>query len=180
MDFWTWVIIIIQLFCSIIVCSIILFNYCLFNYFVQLLFVQLFWTGLEFSFSGIILAATISARKTTRATAMPETKKLGHWCIKSNNGCMYVPSPVKLRGSDWAKWSKLWNFCFCSKSVFRCGGITSKIFRGLTALEPPPPKKKNGGQRGRGFVFFSFSIEKKVGNWKNSVTHLKSQVHRKQ
>ena len=41
-----------------------------------------------------------------------------------------------LRGSDWAKWSKLSNFCFCSKSVLRYGGITSQIFRGLAALEP--------------------------------------------
>ena len=30
---------------------------------------------------------------------------------------------------------------FCSKSVFRYGGITSHIFRGLAALEPPPPEK---------------------------------------
>ena len=35
---------------------------------------------------------------------------------------------------------------FCSKSVFRYGGIIPKIFRGLAALEPPP-QKKNGGQR---------------------------------
>ena len=41
---------------------------------------------------------------------------------------------------------------FWSKSVFRYGGITSQIFRGLAALEPP----KIGGQRGG---FFSFSIE---------------------
>ena len=42
---------------------------------------------------------------------------------------------------------------FCSKSVFRYGGITSQIFRGLAALEP----RQNGGQRGG--HFFSFSIE---------------------
>ena len=50
---------------------------------------------------------------------------------------------------------------FCSKSDFRYGGITSQIFRGLAALEPP----QDGGQRG-GFVF-SFSIENKKENGKN-------------
>ena len=34
------------------------------------------------------------------------------------------------------------------KSVFMYGGISSKILRGLAALEPPPPKKKNGGAKG--------------------------------
>ena len=46
---------------------------------------------------------------------------------------------------------------FCSKSVFRYGGITSQISRGLAALEPPP--QKNGGKRGAeggGVRFFRF------------------------
>ena len=42
---------------------------------------------------------------------------------------------------------------FCSKSVFRYGGITSQIFRGLAALEP----LQNGGKGG--VSIFSFSIE---------------------
>ena len=51
---------------------------------------------------------------------------------------------------------------FCSKSVFRYEGITSRIFRGLAALEPP----QNGGQRGDkgGGSFFSFSIENEKEN----------------
>ena len=49
---------------------------------------------------------------------------------------------------------------FCSKSVFRYGGITSQIFRGLEALEPP----HNGGQRG-GFVF------NRKRKWKKYVVH---------
>ena len=43
-------------------------------------------------------------------------------------------------------------FVFCSKSVFRYGGNTSQIFRGLAALELP----KKGGQRGGGSFFFRF------------------------
>ena len=50
---------------------------------------------------------------------------------------------------------------FCSKSVFRHGGITSQIFRGLAALEPP----QNGGQRGekggRFIFFFVFNRKRK-------------------
>ena len=41
---------------------------------------------------------------------------------------------------------------FCSKSVFRYGGITFPIFRGLAALEP----LQNGGERERGVRFFRF------------------------
>ena len=56
---------------------------------------------------------------------------------------------------------------FCSKSVFRYGGITSQISRGLAALEPSPPKKIEGkrGAKG-GFVFFPFSIENEKENGK--------------
>ena len=45
---------------------------------------------------------------------------------------------------------------FCSKSVFRSGVITSQIFRGLSALEPPPPQKlgAKGVQRGPNIMFF--------------------------
>ena len=39
----------------------------------------------------------------------------------------------------------------CSKSVFRYGGITSQIFRGLAALEPPQNGAKEGGS-----YFFRF------------------------
>ena len=60
-----------------------------------------------------------------------------------------------LRGSDWAKWLKLSNFCFLLKKCLQVWGITSQIFRGLAALELP----QNRGQRV--FFFFSFSIEMK-------------------
>ena len=49
---------------------------------------------------------------------------------------------------------------FCSKSVFRYGGITSQISRGLAALEPPPPKKMEG-KRGGGYFFFVFNRKRK-------------------
>ena len=58
-------------------------------------------------------------------------------------------------------------FVFCSKSVFRYGGITSKIFRELAALEPPP---KWGGQRGGSLFFFVFNRKRK---WKNILYILK-------
>ena len=59
-----------------------------------------------------------------------------------------------LRGSDWVKMVKIIKFLFfffCSKSVFMYGGITSQIFRGLAALEPPPQMGGKGGVR-----FFRF------------------------
>ena len=56
---------------------------------------------------------------------------------------------------------------FCSKSVFRYGGITSQIFRGLAALEPPKKWGAKWGQSGWGFVFFPFSIENEEENGKN-------------
>ena len=58
---------------------------------------------------------------------------------------------------------------FCSKSVFRYGGITSQIYRGPAALEPP---LLNGGQRGSWF-FFSFSKENEKENGKNILYILK-------
>ena len=42
---------------------------------------------------------------------------------------------------------------FCSKSVFRYGGITSQIFRGMYGTRTPPPKKNEG--KGGGSFFFS-------------------------
>ena len=47
---------------------------------------------------------------------------------------------------------------FCSKSVFKYGGITSQIFRGLAALEPPP---KWGAKEGK-FIFFVFDRKRKI------------------
>ena len=58
-----------------------------------------------------------------------------------------------------------WPFSvFCSKSLFRYGGITSQISRGLVALEPP----QNGG-KGGGVLFFSFTIENEKENGKNTL-----------
>ena len=54
----------------------------------------------------------------------------------------------------------------CSKSVFVYGGITSQIFRGLAALEPPKMGGKGRGAK-RGGSFFSFSIENEKENGKN-------------
>ena len=52
---------------------------------------------------------------------------------------------------------------FCSKSVFRYGGITSQISRGLASLEPP----QNGGKRrGKGCVFFFVFNRKRKRKWK--------------
>ena len=51
---------------------------------------------------------------------------------------------------------------FCSKSVFRYGGITSQISRGLAALEPPKMEGKGGG-----VSVLSFSIENEKENGKN-------------
>ena len=56
---------------------------------------------------------------------------------------------------------------FCSKSIFRYGGITSQISRGLAALEPP----QNGGKRGEqggGVILFVFNRKKKE-NGKNTL-----------
>ena len=65
---------------------------------------------------------------------------------------------------------------FCSKSVFRHGGITSQIFRGLAALEPP----QNGGQMGekgrRFIIFFSFSIENEKENEKIFCTFCRKSI----
>ena len=56
---------------------------------------------------------------------------------------------------------------FCSKSVFRYGGITSQISRGLAALEPSPPKNRGEkGGKGGGVRFFPFSIENEKENGK--------------
>ena len=44
---------------------------------------------------------------------------------------------------------------FCSKSLFRYGGITSQISRVLAALKPPPPKMGGKGGGGGG-LFFRF------------------------
>ena len=70
---------------------------------------------------------------------------------------------IFFKGVRLGKMVKIIKFLFfCSKSVFRYGGITSQIFRGLAALEPP----QNGGQRGGGVVFF-VSIENEKENGKN-------------
>ena len=59
------------------------------------------------------------------------------------------------------------------------GGITSQIFRGLAALEPPPPQ--NGGQRFF-FVFnrkhFLFPIENKKENGKKYFVHFVGNLSR--
>ena len=75
-----------------------------------------------------------------------------HHCIK-----MTFELCKQLRGSRLGKNGQNYQISvFCSKSVSRYGGITSQIFRGLAALEPP----KNGGQRGE-FVFFVFNRKRK-------------------
>ena len=56
---------------------------------------------------------------------------------------------------------------FCSKSLFRYGGIASQIFRGLAALEPPPKMEGKRGDKGGGVRFFPFSIENEKENGKN-------------
>ena len=62
---------------------------------------------------------------------------------------------------------------FCSKSVFRDGGITSQIFRGLAALKPP----KNGGQKG-GIRFFPVLNRKRKRKWKKYVVHFVGNLSR--
>ena len=56
-------------------------------------------------------------------------------------------------------------YVFCSKSIFRYGDITSQIFRGLAALEPPKM-----GDKGERFVFFVFNRKRKR-KWKKYFVH---------
>ena len=89
-------------------------------------------------------------------------KTRGDWHFMLNL-FQFIVTLRMFKGVISAKMVKIIKFLFfCSKSVFRYGGITSQIFRGLAALEPP----KMGG-KGE-FVFFSFSIENEKENGKNS------------
>ena len=59
---------------------------------------------------------------------------------------------------------------FCSKNLFRYGGIASQIFRGLAALEP----NQIGGQRmseGGRVRFVSVFIRKGKTKWKKYFVH---------
>ena len=79
---------------------------------------------------------------------------------------IYCPILLYLRGSYWAKIVKMIKFLFfAQESVFRYGGITSQIFRGLAALEP----LQNGGKGGVRF-FFVFNRKRKI-KWKKYFVH---------
>ena len=66
---------------------------------------------------------------------------------------------------------------FCSKCLFRYGGIASQIFRGLVALEPPQNGGQKGGQRGRG-SFFSVFNRKRKRKWKKYFVHFVGNLSR--
>ena len=65
-----------------------------------------------------------------------------HWFT-----CLII-SQTSLRGAFHWKWSTFPSFYLCSKSVLWYGPITSEIFRGLAALEPPKSRRGKGGPKG--------------------------------
>ena len=67
---------------------------------------------------------------------------------------------------------------FCSKSVFRYGGITFQISRGLAALEPPKMEGKGGAKGvGGGSCFIVFNRKRKR-IWKKYFVHFVGNLSR--
>ena len=66
---------------------------------------------------------------------------------------------------------------FCSKSLFRYGGIAFQIFRGLAALEPPKMGGKRGDKGGR-VRFFSVFNRKRKRKWKKYFVHFVGNLSR--
>ena len=70
-------------------------------------------------------------------------------------------SELGLRGSDWAKWSKLSNFCFLLKKCHQVWGHYVPNFQGATGTRTPP---KWGAKGGVSFFFrFQQKTKKKMG-----------------
>ena len=82
---------------------------------------------------------------------------------------------LKLRGHLGENGQNYQISVFCSKSVFRYGGITFQIFRVLAALEPPP----KWGAEGGGFPSFFFVFNRKrKRKWKKYFVHFVGNLSR--